>query len=70
MKPRFFASAAASLRMTQPETYFHQRVLGLTVAPVDPAQVAVLVRQHEALRTRLGITVAPLDAAQIATPVR
>jgi hypothetical protein len=42
----------------------------VTVAPVNPAEIAALVREHEALRERLAVTVAPVDPLQIAALVR
>jgi hypothetical protein len=42
----------------------------LSVAPVDPAQIAALVRQQAKLRERLSAQIAPVDPAQIAALVR
>ena len=40
------------------------------VAPVDPGQIATLMRQHEARRSQLAVSVAPVDPGQIAALMR
>jgi hypothetical protein len=42
----------------------------VTVAPVNPAQIAALVREHESLRERLAVTVAPVDPMRIAALIQ